>query len=167
MIILNENWLLCAEEICFHCGGDCCNEAHPPISSSCYTRLTKAGVSPESFENVGYRRLKTRENGECVLSTGGKCTIHAIKPETCRAGPFTFDVKGDVIEIFLKEPKICPIVSLLREVPEAYQQQYERALENISRLVSNLSDDEIAVICKIDEPDTVKVAEIPRIRKSG
>lgn len=76
-------------------------------------------------------------------------------------------MKGDVIEIFLKEPKICPIVSLLREVPEAYQQQYKRSLENISRLVSDLNDNEIEVICNIDEPDTVKVAEIPRIRKSG
>ena len=145
----------------------CCVEAHPPISGARYDRLVKEGVAPENFESVGYRRLKSRANGECILSKDGMCTIHSIKPETCRSGPFTFDVKGDVIEIFLKEPKICPMVNLLREVPEAYEQQFERSRLNITRLVADLTDAEIDSICKIDEPDTVKVAEIPRIRKSG
>jgi len=164
---MNGDWLTRAEEICFRCGGLCCTEAHPPISDACYGRLAQAGVSPDHFEKSGYRRLKVRENGECILSRDGKCTVHAIKPETCRSGPFTFDVRGDVIEIFLKEPKICPMVTLLREVPEAYRQQYERARENITLLVSDLTDAEIEAICRIEEPDTVKVAEIPRVRKSG
>jgi Fe-S-cluster containining protein len=114
------------------------------------------------FETEGYTRLKTRANGECVLSVNGKCTIHSFKPETCRAGPFTFDVKGDAIEIFLKYETLCPIVTLLKEVPEAYGQQYAAAVRSITHLVRNLSDDELAVICRIDEPETEKVAEIPR-----
>jgi hypothetical protein len=48
----------------------------------------------------------------------------AVLSETCREGPFTFDVKGDVIEIFLKFETICPIVGLLKGVPEAYEKQY-------------------------------------------
>jgi len=157
-----ENWLLRAETICMECGGHCCDEAHPPISSSCYERLTKAGVSPDMFEFVGYRRLKTRENGECILSRNGKCSIHAFKPETCRSGPFTFDMNGDKIAIYLKHEKICPIVGLLKEVPEAYRQQYELAVQSITHLVRNLHDAELAVICSIDEPETEKVAEVPR-----
>ena len=51
------------------------------------------------------------------MLNGGKCGIHAIKPETCRAGPFTFDVKGDTIEIFLKFEEICPVVRLYQEHP--------------------------------------------------
>ena len=94
-----ENWLLRAEKICMECGGHCCDEAHPPISSACYERLTTAGVSPDMFESVGYKRLKTRENGECVLSENGKCRIHTFKPETCRSGPFTFDMNGDMIGV--------------------------------------------------------------------
>jgi hypothetical protein len=114
------------------------------------------------FESVGYRRLKTRENGECVLSENGKCRIHTFKPDTCRSGPFTFDMNGDMIAIYLKHERICPIVSLLKEVPEAYRQQFELAAQSITHLVKNLSEEELAVICAIEEPETDKVAEIPR-----
>jgi Fe-S-cluster containining protein len=107
--------------------------------------------------------MKTRADGTCTLWNAGKCGIHGIKPETCRAGPFTFDVKGDVIEIFLKFESICPLVRLYKDVPEAYNQQYALATECITRLVSNLTDEELAVICRIEEPETEKVAEIPRV----
>lgn len=114
------------------------------------------------FEYTGYKRLKARKNGVCILFKRGTCRIHAVKPETCRAGPFTFDVKGDVIEIFLKYESICPLVQLLKATPEAYRQQYDLAAQSISHLVSNLTQDEIDAICSIDEPETEKVAEIPR-----
>ncbi len=162
MIFLTDDWLLRAEDICFRCGGHCCVDAHPPVSASCYERLTHAGINPGSFEFTGYTRLKTRENGTCILSDNGKCVIHAIKPETCRAGPFTFDIKGDIVEIYIKNESVCPIVKLLKEVPEAYRQQYERAVQNITHLVQHLNDDELIVICRIDEPETEKVSEIPR-----
>lgn len=144
------------------CGGHCCIDAHPPVSRSCSQRLTSAGLSPDLFEDVGYRRLKSKDNGTCILSRDGKCVIHAIKPETCRAGPFTFDVKGDVIEIYLKLPHICPLVTLLKETPEAYRLQYDLAVKNITHLVRNLTQAEIDAICRIDEPDTEKVSEVPK-----
>ena len=160
---MTEDWLIRAEEICMKCGGHCCNDAHPPISGHCYERLVSEGVPEEAFERNGYRHLRTHADGTCYFWNGGKCGIHKIKPETCRSGPFTFDVKGDVIEIFLKFESICPIVRLLKEVPEAYNQQYTLAAESITRLVSHLTEEELAVICRIDEPETEKVAEIPRI----
>ena len=144
------------------CGGHCCDEAHPPVSAACYERLTAAGVSSDMFEFVGYKRLKTKKNGECILSKNGKCSIHAFKPETCRSGPFTFDMNGDKIAIYLKHERICPIVGLLKEVPDAYRQQYELAVQSITHLVKNLNDDELAAICSIDEPETEKVAEVTR-----
>ena len=160
---MTQDWLLEAETICLRCGGHCCDEAHPPISEHCYRRLVAAGVPEEIFEREGYRSIRTRNDGTCICCTGGKCAIHAIKPETCRAGPFTFDVKGDTIEIFLKFEEICPVVRLYKDTPEAYRQQYELAVKSISHLVSNLTDAEIAAICLIEEPQTEKVAEIPRI----
>jgi Fe-S-cluster containining protein len=144
------------------CGGYCCVDAHPPVSRSCSERLQAAGISPDRFEYAGYKRLKVKENGVCILSEQGKCQIHSVKPETCRAGPFTFDVEGDSIVIFLKYERICPLVKLLKEIPEAYQQQYNLAVKSITNLVSNLSSDEIDAICRIDEPDTEKVSEVPR-----
>jgi len=129
---------------------------------NCHQRLIAAGVSPAAFETNGYRRLRTNPDNTCILMKDGMCMIHAIKPETCRAGPFTFDVEGDTIRIFLKHASICPIVTLLKEVPEAYGQQYDLALKNISHLVAHLTDAEIAEINRIDEPETDLVVEIPR-----
>jgi uncharacterized protein len=108
--------------------------------------------------------MKTHPDGSCICWKDGKCSIHGIKPDTCRAGPFTFDIKGDTIEIFLKFESICPIVRLLKEVPAAYDQQYSLAVKSITHLVANLDDDELTGICRIDEPETEKVAEIPRVR---
>ena len=37
----------------------------------------------------------------------GKCSVHPVKPETCRAGPVTFDINFSTkkVEWFLKKPK--------------------------------------------------------------
>jgi uncharacterized protein len=164
---MTDNWLLEAETICMNCGGHCCHEAHPPISKHCYERLLSEGLPREYFVKDGYRHMGSRPDGSCVCWKDGKCSIHGIKPETCRAGPFTFDVKGDTIEIFLKFESICPIVRLLKEVPAAYDQQYTLAVKSITQLVANLDEDELAVICRIDEPETEKVAEISRVRLQG
>lgn len=161
MIFLAEDWLLLAEDVCKVCGGQCCIDAHPPLSRSGMQRLMAAGVSPDLVEYAGYDRLKVKEDGRCILSEEGACRIHAVKPETCRAGPFTFDVHDDRIEIYLKYERICPLVKLLKATPEAYQLQYDRAVLSITLLVNSLSQDEITAVCSNDEPDTEKVAEIP------
>lgn len=161
---MTENWILRIEEICITCGHYCCYESCPPICEARYNSLIKNGVSTDSFEFKGYRRLKVKKNNECILFHNGKCSVHTIKPETCRAGPFTFDINDDKIEIFLKNESICPIVRVLKEIPKAYDQQFSRAIENISNLVSNLYENELQAIHLIYEPLTEKVAEIPRIR---
>lgn len=152
---MTQDWLIHAETICMQCGGHCCHEAHPPVSGHFYQRLLTGGVPPAAFSvNSGYRSVRSSPDGYCVLWKNGKCSIHGIKPETCRAGPFTFDVKGDVIEIFLKSESLCPVVRLFKEVPEAYDQQYTLAVKSISHLVSGLTEEELAVICRIEEPET-------------
>lgn len=162
MISLNEDWLHRTEKICSLCGGTCCNDACPPISQTCYERLVNSGVSPDCFEQNGYRRLKTKDNGTCTLLENGRCTIHSIKPETCRAGPFTFDVKDNTIKIFLKYPTHCPVVGYLRSASDAYWQHFERAVSDITQLMQNFSREELDHICRIEEPKTERVAEIPR-----
>lgn len=164
---MTQDWVFRIEKICMKCNHKyCCDGACPPISEDRYDLLIRNGVSPDNFEFNGYRRLKIKKDNMCILFCEGKCSIHNIKPETCQAGPFTFDVKGEKIEIFLKYESICPIVRLLKEVPEAYNRQYLHAIEQISNLASGLSENELKVICMIDEPLTEKVAEIPRRRNS-
>ena len=160
---MTEDWLLRAEALCMACGGHCCDEAHPPISPGRHRALVAAGIPADSFEHrEGYFRLRTHADNTCILMKDHKCTCHAVKPETCRAGPFTFDVEGDTIRIFLKHASICPLIPLLKEQPAAYHRQYERAAENITRLVAGLPEEEIEAINRIGEPETDLVAVIPR-----
>jgi Fe-S-cluster containining protein len=158
---MTDDWTSRAEAICFRCGGRCCIDAHPPISDGCYHRLILHGVPEDAFEWRGYRAVRAGYDGTCVFCNGNRCSIHGIKPETCRAGPFTFDVKDDIIEIFLKYESICPVVRLLKEEPEAYEHQFALAKKSIAHLVANLGHEELAAICAIEEPATEFVAAIP------
>jgi len=118
------------------------------------------GVSADAIEFVGYKRLRLRRDGFCVLFRDGKCSIHDIKPETCVAGPFTFDIKGDMLQIFLKRESICPMVRLLRADRKAYDALFETSVEKIMDLIRSVPEEEMAQILQIDEPQTDLVAEI-------
>jgi len=149
-------------QICMSCGlgGGCCKDAHPPLTQHRIEALLRHGASPDDIEHIGYHRLKTKEDGFCVLFENGRCRVHEAKPETCIAGPFTFDISGDFLEIYLKKESICPMAGSLIEDEEAYREQYNRAMEEIIRLVRDLSQEELSVILKIEEPETVKVGEV-------
>jgi Fe-S-cluster containining protein len=122
--------------------------------------LQENGVRSEDIEFAGYKRLKLKPDGFCVMFEEGKCKIHGIKPETCVAGPFTFDVKGSILEIFLKRKSICPMVTLLKQNRDLYEELFDLAVEKIVNLVKALPPAELEEICKIDEPETDLVAEI-------
>jgi hypothetical protein len=70
-------------------------------------------------------------------------------------------MKGDVIGIFSKYAAICPVVRLPDEVPEAYEYQSAPAKKSITHLVAHMTDEELAAVCRIEEPNTGKVAGIP------
>lgn len=122
--------------------------------------LLKSGLSPEAIEVAGYSRLKLKPDGYCVMYQQGRCKIHQVKPETCVAGPFTFDVKGSLLEIYLKRETICPLAKFLRENEEAYRWLFDAAVEKLTDLVMALPPSELAEVCKIEEPETDLVAEI-------
>jgi len=150
-----------ASAVCAGCGARCCHEARPPLSPQRIAVLLRSGVSPGAIEYEGYHRIRAGEDGMCVMCSGGKCRIHAIKPETCRAGPFTFDVEEGTVRIFLKHESLCPLVSLLKKDPEMYEEHFRVATGNILALVRSLPAGELAVISAIPEPDCDLVAEIP------
>jgi hypothetical protein len=143
-----------------HLDGGCCFEARPPLSQERIDILLKNGVSPDAVEFAGYKRLRLKQDGFCVLFQDGKCSIHTIKPETCVAGPFTFDIKDKVLQIFLKRESICPMVRFLKANRKAYDGLFETSVENIMHLVNSVPASEMAEILKIEEPETDLVAEI-------
>lgn len=160
---MNPEFEKTASAICARCGAKCCHEARPPLSPMMVAVLLENGVSPADIEYAGYYRIRTQENGMCVMCSGGKCRIHPFKPETCRAGPFTFDVEEGYVRIFLKHDSLCPLVPFLKSDPAMYAEQFRVAAENILSLARSLGPDELAVISAIPEPDCDLVAQIPLV----
>lgn len=149
-------------EVCSRCGGKCCIDAKPPITERRLRILLDSGISLELFDFEEYTHPKMKENGYCVFfdEKEKKCLIHSIKPETCVAGPFTFDLREGKIEIYLKKESICSLVTFLRQNEEIYRKQYERAVEAIKTLVNELDERALRRILEIEEPETEKVGEI-------
>ena len=156
-----DEWEEKATEVCKKCGGRCCMDAHPPLTDERIRILADNDVPEDNIEFAGYKRLKVKADNMCVMfGENGLCAIHAFKPETCVAGPFTFDVKEGIIEIFLKKESICPLVAVLKQDRKAYVQQYKTAVDKIIRVVAFLPEEELSTVCSIEEPDTDKVEEL-------
>ena len=159
---MDENLCEALSQACNECHlvGGCCFDARPPLSQERIDILLKNGVSADAVEFAGYKRLRLKPDGFCVLFQDGKCSIHSIKPETCVAGPFTFDMKGDILQIFIKRESICPMVRFLKANRKAFDGLFEASVERIMELVDKVPPLEMAEILKIDEPETDLVAEI-------
>ena len=92
--------------------------------------------------------------------------MHLVKPETCRAGPFTFDVNFQTgkVEWYLKTPAICALAGVLRENPDLLRVHFEVAREQLMNLICDLDGEALRAILRIEEPQTVKMGEknLPR-----
>jgi len=159
---MDENLCEALSQACNECHlvGGCCFDARPPLSQERIDILLKNGVREDAVEFDGYKRLRLKPDGFCVLFQDGKCSIHSIKPETCVAGPFTFDMKGNILQIFIKRESICPMVRFLKANRKAFDGLFESSVERIMELVDKVPPEEMAEILKIDEPETDLVAEI-------
>lgn len=146
--------------VCSKCGGICCKDAKPPVSKRRLEILLNAGAKIENFEFGKYIHPKVKDDGFCVFFSDGKCTVHRVKPETCVAGPFTFDLKENILEIYIKKPTICSLVSVLEEDQRLYEEQFRRALENIVQLLLDLDKSELDEILKVEEYEIEKVFEV-------
>ena len=159
---MDENLCEALSQACNECHlvGGCCFDARPPLSQERIDILLKNGVCEDAVEFAGYKRLRLKPDGFCVLFQDGKCSIHSIKPETCVAGPFTFDMKGNILQIFIKRESICPMVRFLKANRKAFDGLFEASVERIMELLDKVPPEEMAEILKIDEPETDLVAEI-------
>lgn len=92
-----------------------------------------------------------------------KCMIHPVKPETCRAGPVTFDIncRTKKVEWFLKKGELCLFAGKLFETPEQFNEHLAVAKEEIMRLICKLDSAALRTILRIEEPQTFKIGEAP------
>jgi Fe-S-cluster containining protein len=102
-------------------------------------------------------------DGYCVLfdRTSGLCRVHPAKPETCVAGPVTFDIdwRRGVIEWYLKEERICPLAGAMAKDNVALARHLESAKKEILRLVEELEINELLAVLEVEEDDTFIIGE--------
>jgi Fe-S-cluster containining protein len=162
-----EGWDDLAALVCEECGGRCCIEAQPPLTAQRIQKLQAMGCSADAIDPQRYKKIRSNGDGYCAMYQKGRCLVHRVKPETCIAGPFTFDVRDNIIELFLKKESICPLVALLKGRADEYARQYALACENICTLVEHLPAEELREILRIEEPETERVGAIPLNGKNG
>ena len=87
--------------------------------------------------------------------------VHSVKPETCRAGPITFniDFKTKKVEYFLKKTEICAYAGELYKSKQDFNGHFDVAKKEIMLLIKELGAKELRVLMKIEESQTFKVGE--------
>jgi len=157
-------------DICRQCNPNlnCCRNANPPISSKrkkiieAYLKKQKTLIE-SPFTKLAYVFPKANEEGYCIFhdKRTKKCVIHLVKPETCAAGPVTFDinVRGQKIEWHLKKKQICALAGMMYMDKEVLRKHLEAAKKEILRLVRELDSVALRAILRIEEPKTFKIDE--------
>jgi len=166
----NHNGVTYSFDVCCQCGSSCCQDAKPPLSEKRkktilqYLREQKISM-PNPFTKSGYSYPSVDDKVFCGFydKKTGKCIVHPVKPETCRAGPITFDINfaAGKMEWFLKKQAICSFAGVLYKDKEAFRKHFDVAREQLTGLISQLDPEELKVIVKIPEPETFKVGEDP------
>jgi Fe-S-cluster containining protein len=146
----------------------CCHETTPPVTDT-RRKIIDAFLAENNiriknpFVKTDYVFPRLDKDGYCVFhdKKTRKCLVHAVKPETCVAGPITFDinVRTGKIEWFIKMKKICALAGLVRQDSIMLQIHLGSAKKEISRLVKELDSGALSAILKKDEPETLKIDE--------
>jgi Fe-S-cluster containining protein len=155
-------------DVCSQCKIVCCQDAKPPLTQQrqkiIKEYLKKQQINLEKpFIKEQYSYPVVDEHLFCVFYSkeNGKCVVHSVKPETCRAGPVTFDINFETkkIEWFLKKAEICALAKALYENPDLFKGYFEAAKAEITELVCQLDAEDLRAIVKIPEPYTFKIGE--------
>jgi Fe-S-cluster containining protein len=124
---------------------------------------TKGVAVEDLFVKGKYVFPREMKDGRCIFldEATKRCKIHPVKPETCVAGPITFNVNVETgkIEWFLKTDKICLLATPLHKDKEEYRRHVRSAKKEILRLLHGLDADSLCALLAIEEPDTAKVGE--------
>jgi Fe-S-cluster containining protein len=154
--------------VCIGCIPSCCHNARPPLTvrrkQIIEAYLKEQGFHVENpFTQTAYVFPREDTEGYCIFydKKTKKCQIHSVKPETCVAGPITFDInmKNKKIEWHLKMEKICSLAGAIGKDEKTLKKHLESAKREILRLVSELDSESLKAILRIEEPETFKIGE--------
>jgi hypothetical protein len=155
-------------DICDRCSVTCCRSARPPLTlrrrQIIDAYLKEQGFRIENpFTQTAYFFPREDAEGYCVFydKKKKKCRIHPVKPETCVAGPITFDInmKTQKIEWHLKKEKICSLARAVGKNEETLKKHLVSAKREILKLVGDLDSKSLKAILEIGEPETFKIGE--------
>jgi Fe-S-cluster containining protein len=173
VLMLRKSSLQRQEDFFGTCSGcktnySCCNDTTPPVTGErrqiieAYLRKEKIPVK-DAFVETDYVFPRLNGQGYCVFNDDKtrKCLIHAVKPETCVAGPITFDinVRNRKIEWFIKKDSICELAGVVFEDKTRLARHLESAKVEILRLVRGLDGKALKAILTKDEPEALKIGE--------
>jgi Fe-S-cluster containining protein len=146
----------------------CCNDTTPPITRQrkkvieAYLKEKRIAVS-EPFERTAYTFPRLNANMYCVFQNPQtrKCIVHSVKPETCVAGPITFDinVKTGKIEWYVKMDTLCQLAGIVYRNKTLLEEHLKSAKREILRLVMELDPGDLKAILQRAENETFKIAE--------
>ncbi|HYB68133.1 MAG TPA: YkgJ family cysteine cluster protein [Candidatus Acidoferrales bacterium] len=146
----------------------CCHETTPPVTDKrrkiiqAYLRANRISIE-KPFVEAEYVFPRLTVDGYCVFhdKKTRKCLIHPVKPETCVAGPITFDIKAEApkIEWFIKMHTICPLAGRVYSDKVLLQRHVDSAKKEIFTLVCELDPEALRAILKKEEPETFKIGE--------
>lgn len=154
--------------VCGSCRIHCCQDARPPVTERrrriILEYIRQHGIEVEEpFVVAEYTFPREDSDGFCIFydKTTKRCRIHPVKPETCVAGPITFDVnlKSGKIEWYLKKEEICPLAGIMFRKKELFEQHFPAAKREIRTLLLELPALALQTILKREEPETFKVGE--------
>jgi len=155
-------------QVCSKCRLKCCKDAKPPVTRKrrkiIENYLAAQGLRIEkAFAYTTYTFVRETGEGFCVFfdEENGNCLVHLVKPETCVAGPITFDINLQTgkIEWFLKSESICPLAGILYKDKGALEKHLSSARKELQTLVHELEAKALCAILKIEEPETFKIGE--------
>jgi hypothetical protein len=160
--------------VCSHCiDRICCFGTRPPITPKrrkiIEAYLKKNGIATaDAFAEADYVFPRENPDGYCVFYNveTAKCLIHPVKPETCVAGPITFDInkQSGSVEWYIKKERICPLAGIVFNDKRMLSLRLEIAKRELLTLIDALSPKELEAILKKEEPDTFPIDEttVPR-----
>ena len=155
-------------DVCSPCNLICCQEANPPLTAK-RKKIIREYLKQQNiilkdvFVRQGHSHPASDKDGFCIFYNKDthKCIIHAVKPETCKAGPVTFDInlRSKKVEFYLKKGEICALAQIIYDTSDQFKNHFEVAKLEILRLICELKSTDLKDLLTIEEPHTFKVAE--------
>ena len=155
-------------DVCAQCKLGCCQGVRPPLTHKrreiIETYLRKHRITVEKlYDNTGYTFPREDKEGYCLFfdRKTKRCRVHEVKPETCVAGPITFDIntRTQKIEWHLKKETVCALAGGLFGDRRRLSKHLALAKREIRQLVKELDAEDLRTILKIEEPETFKIDE--------